>query len=224
MSKLFSAKTSTIFLGIFLLVVFVYPVNAVTTDTAVSANATEGAATKAQRLQDRINTKKENLSNKIAEVKDKQASRAAVLKAKLQVFRNQKKAEITEKVSINLNAINKNRTNQMQNHLDRMSVLLDKLQVRVDQQTADIKDLSLVRSAIASAEAAIATASAAVSAQAQKDYTVSITSEAKVRADVKAQRDKLHSDLLVLRKIIIDAKQSVASAIRVAKSAKGGNI
>ena len=98
--------------------------------------------------------------------------------------------------------------------------ILDKLEARVNSGTPDIKGSASASAAIASARDAIASASAAVSDQALKDYTIVVTSESNIRIDAKTQRDKLHTDLLALRKIVIDAKQAVANAIRVAKSGK----
>ncbi|MDP3758247.1 MAG: hypothetical protein Q8Q86_00865, partial [Candidatus Daviesbacteria bacterium] len=95
-----------------------------------------------------------------------------------------------------------------------------KLETRVNRGEPDIKDPAAARTAIASARVTIASTSAAVSAQSLKDYTVTVSSEARVKLDAKLQRDKLHTDLLALRKIVIDAKQAVGNAIRVAKSGK----
>lgn len=146
------------------------------------------------------------------------ASRAATLKVKLQAFKDKNKAVIAERVSVNLNALNQNQTSQMQKHLGNMSAIVDKLENRINQGSPDVKDPSGAKAAIASARANIASSSAAVTTQSLKDYTIQVTSETKIRADAKLQRDKLHTDLLALRKTVIDAKQSVANAIRIAKS------
>jgi len=146
------------------------------------------------------------------------ASKAAVLKLKLQSFKDTKKAQTAERVNTNLNNINQNQTAQMQKYLDAMSTILDKLEARINNPTPDIKNPAAAKTAIASARATIATVSAAVSAQAQKDYTIQVTSEGRIGIDAKTQRDKLHTDILAIRKAVIDAKQSVANAIRVAKS------
>lgn len=150
--------------------------------------------------------------------KEKIASREAALKLKLNAFKDRTKAAIAEKVNTNLNRINQKRTEMMQRHLTNMSTILGKLEDRVNSGSPDIKDPASARAAIASARSIIATTSAAVTAQAAKDYTIVVTSESKVRADATAQRQQLHSDLLTLRKMVIDAKQAVGSAIRTAKS------
>ncbi len=156
--------------------------------------------------------------SRIESLKEKIASRTAVLKLKLEAFKNKQKAIIAERINTNLNAINQNQTNQMQKHLNTMTNILDKLETKVKQGSIDIKNTNAAEAAITSARASIATASAAASAQAQKDYTIVVTSETRIRIDAKTQRDKLHADLLDLRKLIVSAKQSVGNAIKVAKT------
>ncbi|MDD5147340.1 MAG: hypothetical protein PHV63_02210 [Candidatus Daviesbacteria bacterium] len=158
--------------------------------------------------------------NKIQLTREKLAFREAALKLKLQTFRDQKKATAAARISANLNQINQNQTTQMQKHLDTMTSILDKLETRVSKPTPDIKDPASAKAAIVSARTAIASASALIAVQAQNDYTIQVTSENRIGIDAKIQRDKLHTDLLTLRKSVIDAKQSVANAIRVAKSGK----
>lgn len=99
----------------------------------------------------------------------------------------------------------------MTKHLERMSQLLDKLENRNPQAA---------RTGIARARDAIASASAAVNVQADKDYTLQLTTESKIRADSQNQRQKLHDDLKAVRLLVIEAKQAVGNAIRTAKSGK----
>ncbi len=166
----------------------------------------------------RVETKQKKVENRITMMREKQASREASLQTKLQTFRDKKKATAAARINENLNRINARQTGQMQKHLDQMTILLNKLEDRVNQGKPDIKDPALAKEAVASARATIATASAAVSTQAEKDYTITVTSESRIKTDAKTQRDRLHNDLLTLRKAVIDAKQSVANAIRTAKS------
>lgn len=201
-----SSKASVILLGLSLAAAFALP--AFGQNTLIKT-ATGTAAKRPGLIQQKVDTTKEKL-----------ASRTAALKTKLQAFKDQQKAIIAERLNTNLNAINQNQTKQMQKHLNTMNSILDKLSARVNRGTEDIKDPEAARTAITSARTSIATASAAVSAQAQKDYTIVVTSEARIKIDAKRQRDQLHADMLALRKIVIDAKQQVANAIRLARSEK----
>lgn len=150
---------------------------------------------------------KPKVENRVDNIKAKIATREAALKEKLATFKDKKKAEVTERVSTNLNMINKNRTDQMLKHLGNMTVILDKLETRAGKSAA-----------ITASRVNIASASSAVRAQAQKDYTITVTSESKVKADAQKVRLQLQADLQGLRKQVIDAKQSVANAIRESKS------
>lgn len=218
-------KTSAILIGLSIFAVAVYP--AFAQDSTKSGMTLEEykkiKPVKPERisnLQDKIEAKRENIEEKIASMREKIASKEAALRLRLQSFKDQKKAEIAERVNTTLNRINQNRTNQMQKHLDKMSELLNRLEARINNGKPGIKDPAAARVAIASARDSISSASAAVSEQALKDYTIAVISEARIGRDAKTQRDKLHSDLLALRRMIIDAKQAVANAIRITKSGK----
>lgn len=173
-------------------------------------------------VQQKIDVRKEKIDNRmesrIAVIKERVASKEAALKAKLEAFKDKRKAEIAQRVNTNLNRINQNQTQMMQKHLDKMSSILDRLEKRVNEKTADIKDPGLAKEAIVKARANIASASAAVRMQAEKDYTVEVSTEGKIKADVQRLREQLHTDLQQVRKTVINAKQSVGSAIRIAKS------
>lgn len=184
----------------------------------VWAKESSPGATRKDRTLQRIETRKENVTNRIEAMKEKMASREAQLKAKLQKFKDKRKAEVAGRVNTNLNRINQNQTQQMLKHLEKMTTLLNKLEGRVNQGTPDIKDPTKARAAIASASASIAQATSAVQTQALNDYTITVASEATVRANAKASRDKLHSDIMGIRKLVADAKKAVKNAIRIAKS------
>lgn len=164
--------------------------------------------------------KRQIVKQKVDTIKEKMATREAALKLKLQAFRDQKKATAAARISDNLNKINTRETEQMLKHLDMMTTLLNKLEARVNKATPDIKDQASAKGAIATARSAIASASAAVSVQAQKDYTIQVSSEAAVKSDAQKVRELLRTDLQAIRKLVITAKQAVANAVRVAKSGK----
>ncbi len=189
----------------------------------LAEDATSGGSTIKPLVRDqRINTRIENIESKvdsrIASIREKQASREAALKTKLQAFRDQRKAQVAGRVNTNLGSINKNRTDEMLKNLDRLTQILDKLEGRVNSATPDIKDPAAAKLAIATARTSIASAAAAVKLQADKDYTIQVSSETAVRKDAKTARDNLHGDLQSVRKLVIDAKQSVSNAIVVART------
>lgn len=192
MPKSTALKTSAIFISLVLLALTSYP--AFAKDTATSSSV-----------------RKQLLP-----------SRETALKVKLEAFRDKKKASAAARINTNLNLINQKQTTQMQKHLDTMSSILDRLEARVNQGSQDIKDLAAAKDAIVSARQVIATSAAGVTTQSQKDYTIQVSSESRIKTDAKNQRDKLHSDLLAIRKTVVNAKQAVANAIKVAKEGTAG--
>lgn len=199
------SKLSAILVLLSLLLIAAYPVWA--------QDATRAGAAKKEQVKDRVEVRKETLKERIA-------TREAALKAKLEKFRDKQKAQKAERINTTLTKINKNQTEQMLKHLSRMSVILNKLENRVNKGSPEVKDATVAKTAIADAKAAIASATAAVKAQSEKDYTLQVSSESAVRKDAQKKRTELHADLLAVRKLVIDAKQAVANAIRVAKSGK----
>ncbi|MBI2334289.1 hypothetical protein HYU96_00645 [Candidatus Daviesbacteria bacterium] len=168
--------------------------------------STDTATTRKEKIQERVEVRKENIAQRIETRKENMATRAAALKEKLKNFRDQKKASAAARVSDNLNMINDKQTVQMLKHLDKMTSILNRLEAKVGATDA-----------IAAAKAAITSATEAVKAQADSDYTLTISGEAKAREEAQALRQKLHADLKSVRQMVIDAKQSVAAAIRAAR-------
>lgn len=216
MSKFSISKTSAILLGLSMLAVTAYP--ALARDATTTGTVKEKLITPATTLiQKRVEPEKENVENRITALREEQASKTAAFRTKLQAFKDKIKASVVERINTNLNMVNQKQTTSMQKALSTMSLILDKLEVRVNQGSFDIKNPASARTAIASARQAIATASGAATAQAQNDYTIQITSEGKIKINAKDQRDKLHTDLLALRKLVINAKEAVTNAIRIAR-------
>lgn len=213
------SKLSAIIILLSLLLIAAYPVIAQDATTPATTRK-DRIEERKERIEDRMEAKKERVEGKMEERKARIATREAALKAKLEKFRDKKKAEIADRVNTNLNRINQKQTEQMLKHLDRMTSILTKLEVRVNSAKPDVKDVVLAKEAVAGAKAAINSATEAVKAQAEKDYTISVSSEGTVRKDAQKAREQLHSDLKAVRVQVIDAKQAVANAIRVAKSGK----
>src|SRR3989338_6839404 len=104
-----------------------------------------------------------------------------------------------------------------------LKLRLNKLQERVSNAASNGKDAASANAAISSARAKIASASAAVASQSAKEYTLSVSSESAAKAEIKATRDAFHGDWQSVRALLIDAKQAVANAIRVAATTLGGD-
>lgn len=169
-------------------------------------------ATDTSRFEKRLE-RKERFENRIEAKKERIASRAAALKEKLSKFRDKRKAAIAERVNENLNKINERRTDAMLKHLDRMSAILGKITGRVNEATAAGKTLTAATQALGQAQVSIETARSAVLTQAEKDYTIEATAEARIRDDARLARNNLHKDLKAVHELMVVARKAVANAI-----------
>lgn len=167
-------------------------------------------------------TIKEEIASKREAMREKMVQRRDALKAKLDAFKDKQKAEVASRISENLNKINKNRTDHFSKFLEKARAVLTKLNDRVAKAKSDGKDTTAAQAAIDKAKNALATAESAVATQAGNDYTLAVTNETKVKSEAKVTRDGLHTNLQAVRKQVIDAKQAIANAIRVASTTLGG--
>lgn len=150
--------------------------------------------------------------------REKIASAEAALHKKLQGFTDKIKADLVAKINTNLNRINKTQTDQMLKFLGRMSSELDKLDNLVKENSPAIKDKAVMAQAIEDARVVAANAKVAVERQAEQDYTVKVTAESNIKNDVQNQREKLYTDIMATRRLVIDAKQTVQNSIRISRS------
>lgn len=163
----------------------------------------------------------QRIFNRKTEVQEVRLENKEQLRTKLEEFKNQERARITQRVSTNLNTINDNRVDAMARHLNRLQEILDKLTERVATSKVNGKDTTAAENAITSAQAAIDSAKAAVEAQAGKDYTVTVTDESTVRSDAQAKREALMNDLKSIHEVVKLAKDAVVNAIRTSVNSLG---
>lgn len=178
---------------------------------AYAQDASTSASSSAKPRTPKLEAKQERVQVKIASIQDRVASRTAQLKLKLNNFRDQKRAQVVERVNDSLAKINQIRTDNMLKNLSSMSNIISKLENRVNGVTD--KDTTAAKSAIDSAKIAISTAQTAVTAQSQKDYPIEATSEATIKDEVVGARLNLHSDLKTIHELVVAARKAVGKAI-----------
>lgn len=201
-------------LPLFLQEDYLYPIYAKdATDTSRLEKRLEKIDTKRDKAIERLDTRKERFETRIETKKERIASRAAFLKEKLSKFKDKRKASIAERINDNLNKINDRRTEAMLRHLNKMSEILGKISSRLSQSTPSAQALTEAQTAISDAQAAINTAKEAVETQAEKDYTIEATTEARIRDDAKVARDSLHKDLKAVHDLVVAARKAVSDAI-----------
>lgn len=156
------------------------------------------------------------------ELKQVIATREAALKKKLDLFKDKEKALTAQRVSTNLNDINKNRVEEMNKNLGIFTNILSKLQNIASESANKGKDITSVRLAINNAGSAIASAQQIVNTQAGNDYTLIATSEGTIKSDAQNKRDALQKDLQVVYQSIISARKAVVDVVSILKVLLGG--
>lgn len=146
--------------------------------------------------------RKEKMEVARAEMKTKEEARRAELKEKLKVVRSEAKVKLVTQIDAKLAATNERVTAGMTAQLTKLGDIL----VRVSENGGSAVDVD-------AAKATIATAQAAVDVQVGKTYTISITSEEKLRADVGAVEKQMRSDLEAVQKLVKAAKEAVRNII-----------
>jgi hypothetical protein len=159
-----------------------------------------------------------------AELKAKiEASRAALktrmeearakLKTRLEMFKDERKASTTARIAENLDKVNQNLVGAVTKQLDALSAIVARTEDKIGTS-------STVQFAadVAAAKARIAEADAAVTAQAAKNYSVTVSSEATVKADVQAVRDTLRKDWEAVKTKVEAAKTATRKVVGSVKS------
>lgn len=146
------------------------------------------------------------------EVREGMASRKELMRERLQAFKDGGKADIAAKVDASLSAINERRVAFFEAAVDRIEDVLGIIVARADRAEQEGGDVAGVRARVTQAEDAIAAAREGIAEQAGYDYTVTVSEEAEIRADVKKERDALQEDLEELRELVRAAHQAVRAA------------
>lgn len=121
------------------------------------------------------------------------------------LIRNEKKQQILDHVNSQLSLINDRATKAMLNHLERIQSLLNKIKVR--EPAIDI----------AAAQAKIDEAKTAVESQAAKEYLIEFNNEAGLRVGASTAKTKLRADIKAVREKVRLAREAVVAVLKAAK-------
>lgn len=162
-------------------------------------------ASREANFQDRLKMQREQATEQFKEKKQE-------FKDQLQQFKDEKKKEIVERINTKLNERNKTVTDKMAATLERMLEFLKKMDKRVTKAESEGHDMKTVRSLMSAAQTAIEEAQSAVTAQAGKDYTITLTDEDNAKTDVSSTVKQFQSDLQALYKQMMTTRQTVLKA------------
>ena len=162
-------------------------------------------------------------ANKLADLKERLATRSAALKQKLARFKDKAKATRVENLNENLNTVNANVTSALEKNLSNIEMALQKLKVKAEEAESAGKDVTALKSDIVKVEGEWSEASDALNAQMAKDYTIAVNTESTVKADAEAARNTLRTDLKLTHSAIKEARDALANAVKNAISSMEGS-
>lgn len=170
----------------------------------------------------RITQMRQEFLHKQEMEKTQEASREAELRVKFQVFRDQQKAQLAQKINSSLSQVNTNVTNELNKALTVMTNYLNRMDSFVAREASNSAvDTTDASSAISNARAAVASAQTAVNAQASKSYSISAPDETTIKSQMQSLRDQLKSDLENTRNSVKSAKDAVIAAAKATAALKG---
>jgi hypothetical protein len=153
-----------------------------------------------------VEVKRAEVDNFVKEKRDE-------LKTKLQNIKDERKKEAVNKIGESIVNLNTKMTTHYSNVLNQISDVLSRVVSRADKAQANGKDVATARTAVSKAQSDIAAAQAAVVAQTGKSYTLNISTDAKLKADVGEARKVLHNDLKKVEDLVKTARNSVRLAV-----------
>jgi|GEM_PF-1428736 len=161
-----------------------------------------------EQFQERIRNLQEEMKTRLEQERER-------LRVRLENIKDKRKADSVEKINDNLQKLNERWTKHFLDVLDKLSDVLVKITSRTDKiaSTQNV-DVSKVKNLIETASSTIYAARLRVIEQAGKVYTINVTTEKNLKTDVGKTRQQLHSDLVKLRDIVFNARDSVHEAAR----------
>jgi len=145
---------------------------------------------------------KEELSVKREEIKVRREEMKANFKESLAKVKDENKKIAAEKVVDGLATLNTKVTGNFSNTIDQIENVLIKIESRIAKAESNGLDVSSAKAESEKSRTAISQARQVVLAQTTKTYTVNVTSESALRAEMKKMRDLFNTDIKTVREQI----------------------
>ncbi len=166
----------------------------------------ENAKKHKEEFKETIKTIKEELKVKIKTKREE-------LKVRLEKIKDERKKEIVEKIDQQMDALNEKMIKHFSSVLEKLEEMLIRISERAGKASVERGlDVSAVRLAIDKANTTIVSARSAIEIQSGKTYTIKITSETALKADVGKTRQALRGDLAKVRDAVKAAQSAVKDA------------
>ncbi len=170
-----------------------------------------------EAMKSAVEQKREEFKNVLetmqSEAKVKIEAKQAELKNKLAKIKDERKKQIVENVSTNLNQLNADRLKYFSAVLEKLDSIVLKISSRADKAEGNGADVALTRTALTEAKNAIAVSRGAIETQSGKVYSIAITTESALKINVGAARKSLHADLTKVQETVKAAREAVRKAI-----------
>ncbi len=160
-----------------------------------------------------IEERREEFKNKLEEQKDVMKAKIEAeklrLSEKLKTIKDERKKQTVQKVNTEIQALNTRKLEHYSNVLNQIEEVLKKVGTRVDNASARGLDVGTVRTNMIAVETAISAARAAIVTQSAKVYTVTVTTEGKLKNDTGATRQALQKDLSGVQNLVKTAHDAL---------------
>lgn len=139
-------------------------------------------------------------------------------KQKLQSIGDTRKKNTVERIDTRLNNANQKHTDRLTDNLEKLSSVLERISSKAASLKAEGTDTSAVDTAITNAQVKIDAAEAAITAQAGKEYVITITDEASLRQAISPIVTQFRDDIKTTFQAVVDARAAVVEAARALKT------
>jgi hypothetical protein len=139
-------------------------------------------------------------------------------KLKIQEFKDQNKTQVMEKLTADINNLNKKLVNRLLDRLDRLEKILGKIESRANKKASLGADMTAVNDQISSLKEDINALRNQLNDQLTKTYSPQITEEENLKSDIgklyqelREDQKKFHNELISIRKKMTDLIQLLIS-------------
>lgn len=137
------------------------------------------------------------------------ASKREAFQEKLATIKNEKKKEVVTRLDGNFTKINTNTTTRLLETITKFKAILSRITQKQQNLKTAGQDTALLEKAIETTTTKIALAESAITAQAQKEYVVTITTEKNLKINVSVTVKLLETDLKATRTTVTNAQSAL---------------
>lgn len=155
------------------------------------------------------------------EAKQQLETRREEFKKSIETVRDERKKQVAERIFSDVNSLNAKAVENLKKATDQIEEVLNRVFSRAEKAAANGNDIIGVTAAGESAKTAIREARAAIETQVSKTYSVAVSSEEILRANLKQIRDQLHFNLEAVKNKVKAARDAVrVTAVTLAQIPK----